>query len=76
MDSYQGRPQTAPRDQYKFSLEYDFRKIDVDSLGRVFGIDCWQVEDLISESACEIDPIFQVCMILVAGKLSEILTRL
>ncbi|MCY4643514.1 MAG: hypothetical protein OXB88_02755, partial [Bacteriovoracales bacterium] len=49
-------PQTESRAAHKLYLEYDFRKLDVDSLGRVFNIDCWKMDDFIAESAYEIDP--------------------
>lgn len=54
---YQGRPESAPEPSFKFGLEYDFNKYDVDRLGRVFGKGCWEVDDLISEVVLKIDPL-------------------
>lgn len=54
-NSYQGRPDNIPAPAHKFSLDYDFRKMEVDTLGDVFNIDCWQMDDFIAESAQEID---------------------
>lgn len=45
---YQGRPRSVPEPPFRFHLEYDFKKHDADSLGRVFGKGCWEVDDLIS----------------------------
>lgn len=56
LNSYQGRPRTEAEATRKFYLEYEFRKMNVDTLGNVFNIDCWKVDDLIAESAYEIDP--------------------
>lgn len=56
LNSYQGRPETEQQPKREFYFEYDFRKMDIDSLGRVFDLDCWKVEDLVTNSAKEIDP--------------------
>lgn len=53
---YQGRPKSMPQPSFHFHLEYDFNKHDVDSLGRVFGKGCWEVDDLISGIVHKIDP--------------------
>lgn len=53
---YQGRPNSIPQPSFQFQLEYDFNKHDVDSLGRVFGKGCWEVDDLISGIVHKIDP--------------------
>lgn len=53
---YQGRPKSLPEPSFRFHLEYDFKKHDVDSLGRVFGKGCWEVDDLISGIVQKIDP--------------------
>lgn len=53
---YQGRPKSVPEPSPRFHLEYDFRKHDVDSLGRVFGKGCWEVDDLMSGIVHRIDP--------------------
>jgi len=45
MDSYRGRPDSVPEPSYKVSFEYDFKKYDINGLGRLFGIDTWQVAD-------------------------------
>lgn len=53
---YQGRPESVPEPSFRFHLEYDFKKHDVDSLGRVFGKGCWEVDDMISGIVHGIDP--------------------
>lgn len=53
---YQGRPKSIPEPSFRFHLEYDFKKHDVDSLGRVFGKGCWEVDDMISGIVQKIDP--------------------
>jgi len=53
---YQGRPKSVPKPSYQFRLEYDFNKHDVDSLGRVFGKGCWEVDDMVSGIVQKIDP--------------------
>lgn len=53
---YQGRPKSVPKPSYQFRLEYDFNKLDVDSLGRVFGKGCWEVDDMLSGIVQKIDP--------------------
>lgn len=53
---YQGRPESVPEPSFHFHLEYDFNKHDVDSLGRVFGKGCWEVDDLISGIVQKLDP--------------------
>ena len=53
---YEGRPKSVPEPSFRFHLEYDFRRHDVDSLGRVFGKGCWEVDDLISEVVQKIHP--------------------
>ena len=45
MDSYQGRPDSVPEPSHKVSFEYDFKKYDINGLGRLFGIGTWQVAD-------------------------------
>lgn len=53
---YQGRPRSVPEPPFRFYLEYDFKKHDVDSLGHVFGKGCWEVDDLISGIVQKLDP--------------------
>lgn len=53
---YQGRPGSAPKSGFKFYLDYDFHKNDVNHLSEIFGKPCWQVEDMISEIVHQIDP--------------------
>ena len=53
---YQGRPKSVPEPLYRFHLEYDFNKYDVNSLGRVFGKGCWEVDELISSVVKKFDP--------------------
>lgn len=53
---YQGRPKSLPEPPYRFDLEYEFNKHDVDSLGRVFGKCCWEVDDMMSGIVHRIDP--------------------
>ena len=55
-DFYQSRPESVPEPSPRFHLEYDFKKHDVDNLGRVFGKGCWEVDDMISSIAHKIDP--------------------
>jgi hypothetical protein len=45
MDSYRGRPDSVPEPSHKVSFEYDFKKYDINRLGRLFGIGTWQVAD-------------------------------
>ncbi len=54
-NSYVGRPKGTPEASHQFYFEYDFRKMKIDTLGDVFNIDCWKMDDLIAESAYEID---------------------
>lgn len=53
---YQGRPETVPEPPFRFHLEYDFKKDEVDSLSRVFGRGCWEVDDMMSAIVHAIDP--------------------
>lgn len=53
---YSGRPESEPESSFRFHLDYDFHKYDVDSLSRVFGQPCWKVVDLMSEIVHGIDP--------------------
>lgn len=53
---YQGRPKSVPEPSFRFHLEYDFNKHDVDYLGRVFGKGCWEVDDMMSSIVQKIDP--------------------
>lgn len=53
---YQGRPDSVPEPAFRFHLEYDFKKHDVDSLARVFGKGCWEVDDMISGIVQGVDP--------------------
>lgn len=53
---YEGRPHSVPKPAFRFYLDYDFHKTDVDNLAQVFGQPCWKVADLISELAHNIDP--------------------
>lgn len=53
---YQGRPRSVPEPPFRFHLEYDFKKHDVDSLGHVFGKGCWEIDDLISGIVQKLDP--------------------
>ena len=54
-DSYRGRPDTAPKPAFEFHPEYDFTKMEIDGLGRVFDMDCWRVCDLLSETVEQLD---------------------
>ena len=53
---YDGRPKSVAEPSFRFHLEYEFNKHDVDSLGRVFGKGCWEVDDLMSGIVHRIDP--------------------
>ncbi len=52
---YQGRPASAPEPVFDFQLDYDFHKGDVDNLSDVFGKPCWEVADMLSEIAHDLD---------------------
>lgn len=54
---YQGCPKSVPEPPFRFHLEIDFNKNDVDSLARVFGKGCWEVDDIISSIVQNIDPL-------------------
>ncbi len=54
-NSYVGRPKDSTEPPHKFYFEYDFRKYNLDSLGDVFNIDCWKMDDIVAESAYQID---------------------
>lgn len=53
---YQGRPKSVPEPLFRFCLDYDFAKYDVESLSEVFGKDHWKVEDMMSSIVQQIDP--------------------
>lgn len=53
---YHDRPKDVPKPSNEFHLDYDFHKYYVDSLSRVFGKTCWEVEDMLSAIVYAIDP--------------------
>jgi len=53
---YHGRPNDVLKPPFEFHLDYDFHKLDVDSLARVFGKSCWDVADSMSAIVHAIDP--------------------
>ncbi len=53
---YQGRDMSAPKPNFKFYLDYDFQKYDVDDLSRIFGKGCWEVADMMSVRVQQLDP--------------------
>ncbi|HEV7672655.1 MAG TPA: hypothetical protein VGS22_29395 [Thermoanaerobaculia bacterium] len=53
---YQGRPASAKKSKYKFDLDYDFHKYDVDNLSSVFGKPLWEVEEMMSEVVQKLAP--------------------
>ena len=53
---YSGRPKSVPEPASQFRLDYDFQKLDVNSLSRVFGQPCWKVVDMMSEIVHRLDP--------------------
>ena len=55
-DFYYGRPDSVPKPEFEFDLDYDFYKNDVDQLSRVFDRPCWEVADLMSSIVQQIDP--------------------
>jgi hypothetical protein len=55
-DFYQGRPDSMPQPDFELHLDYDYHKYDVDYLSHVFGKSCWEVEDILSEIAQQLDP--------------------
>jgi len=56
LDFYKEKPDKEPAAIHEYSLDYDFMKMHVDSLGIVFNVDCWKMNELIADSAYEIDP--------------------
>ena len=52
---YQGRDKSAPKPHFKFYLDYDFQKYDVDDLSRIFGKQTWEVADMMSAIVQELD---------------------
>ena len=56
MGFYSGRPKSAPEPAFQFHLNYEFQKLDVDDLSRVFGQPCWKVADMMSGIVHRIDP--------------------
>ncbi|MBB4005950.1 hypothetical protein [Allorhizobium taibaishanense] len=55
-DSYQARPEGVAKPADEVYLDYDFKKYQVDHLGRVFGVDTWQVHDAVSAEMRALDP--------------------
>ena len=53
---YSGRPKSIPEPAFHFHLDYDFHKMDVDRLSKVFGQPCWKVADMMSEIVHRVDP--------------------
>jgi hypothetical protein len=53
---YASRPETSPRSDDKFHLDYDFNKYHVARLCRVFGCPGWEVEDRINTWVRRWDP--------------------
>ena len=56
MNSYQGRPNGVEGPEETFSFDYDFKKYDINELGRLFGVHTWKVSDDISAVIRKIDP--------------------
>ncbi|MGO6706256.1 hypothetical protein [Rhizobium johnstonii] len=56
LDSYKGRPVGVAKPADEVYLDYDFNKYQVDHLGRVFGVDTWQVHDAVSAEMRTLDP--------------------
>ncbi|MCJ8321130.1 MAG: NACHT domain-containing protein [Colwellia sp.] len=52
---YDSRPDDAPEIQSEFSLDYDFKKYDVQYLSEVFGKYGWQMNDIIAKWARRFD---------------------
>ncbi len=53
---YSDRPDSVPKPPFRFYLDYDFQKHDVDNLAQVFGQPCWRVADVMAEIIHAIDP--------------------
>jgi len=53
---YSSRPESETEPSFKFRLDYDFHKYDVNNLSRIFGKPCWAVTDMMSEIVHSIDP--------------------
>ena len=52
----QHRPENFPKPAFDVFLDSDFEKIEVYSLGRIFDIETWKINDMISEFVHTIDP--------------------
>ncbi len=50
------RPAGVPASEFKFSLDYDFRKHETRPLGAAFGVPAWKVAELLEEQASSWDP--------------------
>lgn len=52
---YQGRGKSVPKPHFKFYLDYDFQKYDVDDLSRIFGKPCREIADMMSAIVQQLD---------------------
>ncbi len=54
-DSYEGHSKEGSKPKFRFNLDYDFEKLDVDNLSRVFGKARWEVASLLTRMVHQID---------------------
>lgn len=53
---YQGRPDSMPKPEFEFNLDYDFDKNDVSQVSRMFGRSRWETKDTLSAWVRKYDP--------------------
>lgn len=53
---YQGRPDSMPKPEFEFHLEYDFDKYNVTKVGSMFGKPHWEAKDALSAWVRKYDP--------------------
>ena len=55
-DIYWNRPDTAPQPKSDFHLNYDFQKVNLNELSKIFGKPEWEVKDTLSDIVFVLDP--------------------
>jgi len=53
---YQGRPDSIPKPEFEFNLDYDFDKSDVSKVSSMFGRSRWETKDALSTWVRKYDP--------------------
>jgi hypothetical protein len=53
---YQGRPESMPKPAFEFNLDFDFYKLDVAHVSRMFGRSIWEARDAITAWVRKYDP--------------------